>query len=130
MPEPEPHAFSRQAEKLIADFRRIPDDSPDRMRKRPTRSVGGVVEELRIRYRIGREAPEDAIRTRWADIVGPVSAERSHVARLAQNGVSLVVLSDDAVVRSELIQHRHLILEKLRSVPGCAGLKTLLVRAG
>ena len=38
MPE-EPQKFSREAEKLIADLRRIPDETPDRMKKRPTKEA-------------------------------------------------------------------------------------------
>jgi hypothetical protein len=130
MPGKEPAPFSRLAEELIGDFRRVPFRDPARMRRRPTQDLSGVVEELRQKYRIGREAPEDVIRARWAEIVGPASAAYSQAARLDQNGRRLVVLAAHSVVRSELFLHRELIVEKLRALPGCSGLKTLLIRAG
>jgi hypothetical protein len=42
----------------------------------------------------------------------------------------LVVLTSNSIVRSELQQHRHLVAERIRELPGCSGVKALMLRAG
>jgi hypothetical protein len=37
---------------------------------------------------------------------------------------------EHAVVRNELFHHRQAIVEKLRKLPGCDGIKGLALRAG
>lgn len=128
MPD-EPHQFSRLAEELIGDFRKIPDETPAKMRKRPTRDMDGLVQELLVKYKIGVESEEDVIRERWAGIVGIANAHYSHAASIDQRGC-LTVLASHAVVRNELFMHRQMLLEKIRKLPGCAKVKTLNIRAG
>lgn len=129
MPET-PKPFSRGAEDLIASFRRIPREEPARMRRRPTRQAAEVIDELLTKHKIGRSSPEDEIRRRWAELVGPANAAYSHAAQLDQSGRRLLVLAAHAVVRQELYLNREEILNRLRAVPGCAGLKVMIVRAG
>jgi hypothetical protein len=128
MPDEPPH-FSRQAEKLIADLRRIPDETPARMRKRPTRDAAGLVEELLIKHQIGRASPEQTIRDHWPNVVGPANAQYSHAAMIDPRG-RLAVLASHAVVRNELFLHRKLIVGKIQKLPGCAHVRELNVRAG
>ncbi len=123
------HSFSRHAEKLIADLRRIPDATPDRMRKRPTRELAGLVEDLLVKHQIGRESPEQTIRDHWVEVVGPANAHYSHAAQIDPRG-RLTVLASHAVVRNELFLHRKLIAEKIRKLPGCNHVRDLNIRAG
>ncbi len=125
----EPHKFSREAEKLIADLRRIPDETPDRMKKRPTKDLAGLVEDLLVKHQIGRESPEQTIRDHWPQIVGPANAQYSHAATIDPRG-RLSVLASHAVVRNELFHHRKLISEKIRKLPGCNHVREINVRAG
>lgn len=76
----EPAAFSRQAENLIAALRRVPDETPERMKKRPTKDLSGLVEELMVKYQVGRDSPEQQIREHWAELVGPANAHYPHAA--------------------------------------------------
>lgn len=122
--------FSRAAEEAIADLRRIPSQEPARMRRRPTREIGSVLDELLTRYRIGRSSPEETIRARWEELVGPANAAYSHPAQIDQNGRRLLVLAGHSVVRQELFLHRLVILERVRQLPGCAGIQMLFIRAG
>jgi hypothetical protein len=128
MPQ-EPKPFSKLAEGLIASFRRIPGEEPSRMRKRPTREVGAVVEELRIKHRIGRDSPEEAIRERWPDLVGAANAAYSHPVRIEAER-RLIVHATHSVVRNELFLHRAEIVGRLQALPGCAGVRELRIRAG
>lgn len=125
----EPKPFSFQAEKLIAALRRVPDDTPARMKKRPTKELSGLVEELMVKYQVGRESPEHTIREHWAELVGPANAHYSHAAQIDPRG-RLVVLAGHAVVRNELFIHRQLIVERIRKLPGCAHVRELNIRAG
>jgi hypothetical protein len=128
MPD-EPPKFSFQAEKLIAALRRIPDETSPRMKKRPTKELAGLVEDLLVKHQIGRESPEQTIRDHWPQIVGAANAQYSHAAQIDPRG-RLAVLASHAVVRNELFHHRKLIVEKIRQLPGCGHVREINVRAG
>ncbi|MFA6960234.1 MAG: DciA family protein [Opitutaceae bacterium] len=125
----EPTPFSYQAEKLIAALRRVPDTTPARMKKRPTKDLSGLVEELMIKYQVGRESPEQTIRENWPELVGPANAHYSHAAQIDPRG-RLTVLAGHAVVRNELFIHRQMIVERIQKLPGCSKVRELNIRAG
>ena len=127
MPE-EPHQFSKIAEELVGDLRGVPYDEPRRSKKRPTQNIAAVVEQLLVKHQLGRPSPEQAIRDRWAAVVGEANASYSHAARIERN--RLVIFAAHSVVRNELFMHRDEILARVRKVPGCETVKSLLLRAG
>jgi hypothetical protein len=126
-PDP-PHHFSKIAESLVGDLRGIAPEDPPRSKKRPTLPVASVVEQLLQQYQIGRDSPEQTIRDRWAEIVGPANAAYSHPARIELG--RLVVLAAHSVVRNELFMHRDEIVVRIRQLPGCGGIKSLNIRPG
>ena len=128
MPEP-PHDFGRHVETLIGEFRGVPPDGPPKMRRRPTREMAAVIEELLVKHRIGRAAPEEAIRENWASIVGEANASYSHPARI-ERGRRLLILASHPVVRNELFLNRETILDRIRKLAGCGDITGLHVRAG
>lgn len=128
MPSPEPHSFSKLAESLIGDLRGLGPEDPARSRKRPTRPLADLIEELLQKNQIGRSSPEQTIRDRWVELVGPANAAYSHPARIERN--RLVVLAAHAVVRNELFHHRDEIVSRIRQLPGCADVRSLNLRAG
>lgn len=129
MPPPgEPHSFSKLAEELVDDLRRLPHNEPARARKRATRPLADLIEELLQQNQIGRSSPEQNIRDKWVEIVGTANASYSHPARIERN--RLVVLAAHAVVRNELFHHRDEIVARIRKLPGCADVKSLNLRAG
>jgi hypothetical protein len=115
---PHPQKFSRLAEKTIGEFRGIPPGVPEKMRARPTQGMGEVIEQLRVKFRIGRSAPDDAVREAWADIVGTANASYSQPLRL--EGSRLLVGATHSVVRNELFLHREEIVQRVQKVPGCS----------
>jgi hypothetical protein len=127
MPD-QPHEFSRIAETLVGDLRGVAFDEPARSRKRPTQPLAAVLDQLLQKHQIGRSSPEQNIRDRWAEIVGPANATYSHAARIERN--RLVVLAAHSVVRNELFLHRAEIVERLRKLPGCDTIKSLNIRSG
>lgn len=127
MPD-EPYQFSRVAEELIGDFRQVPFKEPRRQIKRRTKGLDEVLEQLLEKYKVGRDSPEQAIRERWAALVGPANASYSHPVSIERG--RLLVLVSHAVVRSELFHHRESIAEKIRQIPGCKEVRNLNIRAG
>jgi hypothetical protein len=124
----QPHPFSKLAEQLVGELRRVPSDDPPRARKRATQDLSAVVEQLLQKHQIGRESPEQTIRDRWVELVGAANAAYSHPARLERN--MLTVLAAHAVVRNELFHHRAEIVARIQKLPGCEKVKALNLRAG
>lgn len=127
MPD-EPPSFSKIAESLIGDLRRVPNEDPPRSRQRGTKPLMQLVEELLQKHQIGRESPEYTIREHWTSIVGGPNAAYSHPAMIERN--RLIVLASHSVVRNELFHHREGIVERIRKLPGCDHVKALILRAG
>ena len=129
MPESkEPHPFSRLAESLVSDLRRIPSEEPARARKRPTQELAALIEDLLQKNQIGRSSPEQTIREKWPELVGSAAAVYSHPVRIERR--MLLVLAAHAVVRNELFHHRAEIVTRIQQLPGCADVKALNLRAG
>ena len=129
MAREEPKPFSLQAEKLIASLRRVPETTPQRMKKRATKELAGLVEELMVKFQIGRDSPEQLIRDNWSELVGPANAHYSHAVQIDPRG-RLTVLAGHAVVRNELFIHRQIIVERIRKLSGCGHVRELNIRAG
>jgi hypothetical protein len=129
MPDPKhPLQFSKLADELVGELRRVPFDEPKRSKKRATQSLADVVEQLLQKHQIGRESPEHTIREQWKTIVGAANATYSHPAMIERN--RLVVLASHSVVRNELFHHRDEIVARIRKLPGCEHVKSLNLRAG
>lgn len=129
MPDPkQPQSFSKLAEELVGELRRVPFEDPPRSKKRATQPLGGLVEQLLQKHQIGRETPEHAIRENWKTIVGEANASYSHPTLIERN--RLIVLAAHAVVRNELFHHREEIAARIRKLPGCEHVKAIHLRAG
>ena len=126
MPE-EPKEFSRAIENLIAGFRALPEDV-GRSKRRKTVDLSSLIDELLVKHRISHDSLEHSIRDKWPELVGVANASYSHPLVVEKS--LLVVLVSHAVVRNELFQHKTAILEKLRKLPGCDGIKGLALRTG
>lgn len=124
----EPFQFSRLAEEMIGDLRRVPFREPRRQRKRATKDLASLVEELMVKYQVGRDSPEQTIRDHWVELVGSANATYSHPVTIERG--RLLVLVSHAVVRSEIFHHREGIAEKIRQLSGCKDVKGLNIRAG
>lgn len=129
MGEKEPHQFSRLAEELIGDLRGVPNQEPARQKKRPTKPLSQLVEDLLVKHQIGRDSPEQMIRDHWGELVGAANAHYSHAVTIDPRG-RLVVIASHAVVRQELTAHRRMIVTRIRALPGCGNVRDLTVRAG
>jgi hypothetical protein len=122
----EPKEFSRAVENLIAGFRELPADS-SRSKRRKTVELGPLIDELLVKHRISHDSLEHSIREKWPELVGVANATYSHPLVVERN--LLVVLVSHAVVRNELFLHRASVMEKLKKLPGCDGIKGLALRS-
>src|SRR5262245_46425407 len=124
----EPHQFSKLAEELVGNLRRLAPEDPPRSKKRATQPLAAVVEQLLQKHQIGREAPEHTTRENWPALVGRANSAYSHPAMIDRN--RLVVLASHAVVRNELFMHRDEIVARIKKLPGCDHVKALSLRPG
>jgi Dna[CI] antecedent, DciA len=129
MASPFPDPFSHAARELIAAFRGVANDVPSRQYRRPTQGLSPLIEELLVKHQIGRSAPVDAVREQWAGLVGPAIALYSHPGQIDGWG-QLLVFYNQAVAGNELRFHQTAILRRIQSLPGCEGIKRLMIRAG
>ena len=123
----EPNEFSRAIENLIAGFRELPEDR-GRSKRRATTDLTKLIDELLVKHRISHDSLEHSIREKWPELVGAANASYSHPVTV-ERGL-LVVITSHAVVRNELFLHRQSILEKLKQLPGCIGIKGIALRSG
>ena len=129
MATPAKEPIAHIARQLVAAFRGVPDDTPARQVKRPTRALAPLLEELLVAHQIGRASPEDAIRENWPAVVGPAIAHYSHAGQIDPRG-KLTILYNQAVAGNELRFHQAAILDRIRALPGCAHVKALAIRSG
>ena len=122
------YRFDHLARELISDFRKLPNEEPERMKKRPVKELAELMDALRVKYRIGIDAPEYVIRDHWATITGPL-AQYSHATTINQKNW-LTVLVSHGVAREELRLRQGDILEKIKKLPGCAHVRGINLRAG
>jgi len=127
MPD-QPHSFSKLAEELVGDFRGVPFEEPRRQVKRKSQPLAGLIEELMVKYQVGRPSAEQTIRDHWPELVGAANAAYSHPVRIEKSKLSVMV--SHAVVRSELFHHRADIVQRIRQLPGCEAVRSINLRAG
>ena len=123
MPD-EPPRFSKVAEDLISSLRKIPSEDPKGIRRKPSHGVAELIDALKAKYGIGMPTAEQAIRDQWPEVVGPANASYSNAVRIDERG-RLIVHATHAVVRNELFLNRAEIMERIRRIPGCAGIRQL-----
>jgi hypothetical protein len=126
-PEDRRAELERQLRPLTALVRGVPDDRPARTRRRATQGVGDLVEALLTKHRIGRAAPEDRLREKWAEVVGAANAAHSHPLEILPGG-RLIVLVKHPVIRQELQLRQAFVVAKIRAVPHCGEVKTIIFR--
>ncbi len=120
--------FSAEDLALIDRFRGAPRN-PIR-KTRPPDNMGHKMDRILSHLRVHHgETPERTILKHWKDLLGEERAGRCAPARLQRDG-TLVVLAPNPVVRQELSFDKRRLLRKIRGLPGCAFVKSILLRGG
>ncbi|MFP4357801.1 MAG: DUF721 domain-containing protein [Puniceicoccaceae bacterium] len=113
---------------LIDRFRGLPRN-PLRKTRAPA-DLAGRMDRILSALRInGGDTPESAILAHWADIVGPQRTSRCTPARLQRDG-TLVILAPNPVVRQELAFDKRAIVSRIRKLPGCGLVRSIVLRGG
>lgn len=96
----------------------------------PPERLGQTVAALMGALHSRQPRLEHTIAAHWADIVGDAKkAHRCAVQRLADDG-SLIVIAPGAVLRNELQFEKAKMLQRVRALPGCGGIRAIVLRAG
>jgi len=120
--------FTAEDLALIDRFRGAPRH-PVRKTRAPNAmglKVDGILAGLRVNH---GETPERTILAHWKDLLGEERCQRCAPARLQRDG-TLVVLAPNPVVRQELSFEKRKLLGKIRRLPGCAFVRSILLRGG
>ncbi len=120
--------FSADDLALIDRFRGLPRN-PVRKTRAPA-DLAGRVDRILSTLRInGGTTPERAILDNWASIVGQGRTSRCTPARLQRDG-TLVILAPNPVVRQELAFDKRAIVSRIRKLPGCGLVRSIILRGG
>lgn len=120
--------FSRKVENLIANLRSMPKDENRSVLKEPFKA-DTLMEVIQERYNLGKPKPEKVIMENWKHIMGPENAHRTCPTKIIGKRRLLVAVAN-ATLRQELSFHRHMILNRIRRLPGCEGIKELTFTTG
>ena len=120
--------FNRKTNNLIAAFRGIPPDV-SRARLEAEKNMETVMDQVIREYQLNTTKPEEAILAEWQSLVGERNAGHTRPWKLDRANRLFVAVSNP-VVKQELQFHRKLILERIRKLPGCSGVRQLIFRAG
>ncbi len=108
-----PYKFSRHVENLIANLRGVPEDYSPIVRE--TKDMGGVLDKILDRHKIGVNSLEDRIRENWTQIVGPGNASHCNPVRIERER-TLIISVSNPIIRQELQFNKSLVLKNLKSV--------------
>lgn len=121
--------FNRRIQNLIADFRGLPRDRSRSVPRGPV-SLGSALGVVIEKHQIGSPGVEALIMREWPKLIGPQNAPRCSPQRLMDNGSRLLVHTANSIIRQELMFQQQAILQRLRQIPGCEGIRQLVIRAG
>lgn len=85
------------------------------------------MEHILRKYRVGMATPEEAIRDAWTGIVGEPNAAFCHPLRIERERV-LVVGVTNPVIRQEMLFHKDIILRRVREIPACGQIGSIVFR--
>ncbi len=120
--------FSRHVENLIANLRGLPENR-SRSTLKEARSAGDLMADLARDFRLDGRTPEDAIQENWARLVGPANAEYSRLMRIDERNRAIIGVSNP-IVRQELFFHRREVHQRVKALPGCSHIRSIILRAG
>ncbi len=121
------YKFSRQAENLIANLRGVPENySPI---GREIREMGGIFDNILLRYKIGIESLEDRIRENWVKIVGPGNANYCNPVRIERENTLIIAVSNP-IIQQELQFNQSILLKNLRSIENGHKIRYVVFRSG
>ena len=118
--------FSKRAEDLIADFRGLPRVVTGSSRREPA-PLEGLLARLQEEYKLDQLSPERNLVENWERVFGPGLAARCHPVRIKDDR-ALVISVTNQTLRSELQFRKRAILQRIRKLERCEGIRELVIR--
>lgn len=128
MAEKKPYKFRKNVERLIANFRGIPENYPGEA-PATERTMSNVLDRILTKYKIGVDSLEDRINANWPQIVGTANATNCSPSRIEKERTLLIAVSNP-VIRQELEFNKRLILQNLHKIEGGRMIRTLYFKSG
>ncbi len=120
--------FSAEDLAMIDRFRGLPRN-PVRKTRAP-RGMANSLDRILANLRVTSDAtPEKTILENWEYLVGPAYAKRCAPGRIERSG-TLIILAPNPVVRQELGFQKRKMINKIRKLPGCLLVRSILLRGG
>ncbi|MBK1876759.1 DUF721 domain-containing protein [Pelagicoccus mobilis] len=124
----QPYKFRKSVERLIANFRGIPENYPGEASK-SERPLANVLDRVLNKYKIGQEKIEDRILQNWPHIVGPANAPHCSPSRIERERTLFISVSNP-VIRQELQFHKRDILQNIHHLEGGKKIRNLVFKSG
>ncbi len=124
----EPYKFKKSVERLIANFRGIPENYEGEAPK-TEREMSGALDRILNKYKIGVEKLEDTINANWPQIVGKANAQNCSPSRIERER-TLIISVSNPVIRQELQFNKQLILKNLHALKGGRQIRTVIFKSG
>ena len=128
MAEKKPYKFRKNVERLIANFRGIPENYPGEAPK-TERPLSAVLDRILTKYKIGQDTLETKILNHWVQIVGPANAKNCAPNRI-DNGRTLIIAVSNPVIRQELEFNKRFILQNLHKIEGGKKIRNIFFKSG
>ena len=119
--------FTKRTEDIIADFRGLPRTVTHSSRKAPT-SLQSLLVVLKEQYKLDSPSPERTLVENWDDVFGSSLAQRCNPVRI-KDGHTLIISVTNQTLRSELQFQKRAILQKIRKLEHCGGIRELRIRS-
>jgi len=124
----QPYKFRKSVERLIANFRGIPENYPGEASKNE-RPMSSVLDRVLKKYKIGQETLENRILQNWPHIVGPANAPHCSPSRVERER-TLIISVSNPVIRQELEFNKRLILQNLQHIEGGKQIRNVFFKSG
>lgn len=123
-----PYKFNKRAERLISNFRGIPENYPGEAPK-TEREMATVLDRILDKYKIGVESLEDRINENWSQIVGAGNARNCSPSRIERD-TTLIIAVSNPIIRQELEFNKRLILKNLHVIKDGRQIRALVFKSG
>lgn len=124
----QPYKFRKSVERLIANFRGIPENYEGEAPK-TERALSNVLDRILVKYKIGIDSLEDRLVANWPTIVGAANATNCSPSRIERER-TLIIAVANPIIRQELEFNKRLILQNVHKIEGGRMVRTIVFKSG
>ncbi len=93
-------------------------------------NVGDLVQAIFQKHHTQNCSLEQILVKHWTVIIGNRYASQARPLKLVKNNTQLLISADNPLVRQELLFKKKTLLENIRSIDGCSGIKEITLCTG